>query len=53
MDVNGENMDKRWQRVTLALELIIGAQWLLVVPFANKYVHISLQEIVLVSFNVG
>lgn len=37
MDVNGESMDKKWLKETLALELIIAAPWLLVVPSANKY----------------
>lgn len=30
-------MDRRWLRVTLALELIIVAQWPSVVLFANKF----------------
>uniref|UniRef100_A0A2P2PSX8 Uncharacterized protein n=1 Tax=Rhizophora mucronata TaxID=61149 RepID=A0A2P2PSX8_RHIMU len=30
-------MDRRWPKEIHVLELIIGALWLLVVPFANKF----------------
>jgi len=38
MDANGENMDKKWLKETLVLARITDAQWLLVAPFANKWV---------------
>ena len=38
MDVNGESMDRRWRKEIHVLELIIGAQWLLVAQFENRHV---------------
>ena len=37
MDVNGENMDKKWRKETRALEPITVAPWPLAVPFGSKY----------------
>jgi hypothetical protein len=39
MDVNGENMDRRWQREIHVQELIIVAQWELLVQFGSKYIQ--------------
>lgn len=37
MDVNGENMVKRWPRVTLVHAPTIGAPWPLDAQFASRY----------------
>lgn len=38
MDVNGENMARKWLKETRVHGLIIAAQWQLAAQFANKYV---------------
>ncbi|GMP65295.1 hypothetical protein CsSME_00026152 [Camellia sinensis var. sinensis] len=40
MDVNGENMGRRWQKETRAPEPTIVAPWQSVAQFANKCVHL-------------
>lgn len=41
MDANGENMDRKWRKVTLGLELTIVAPWEILVQFGNRYANLS------------